>query len=80
MKQFPPMQSRLNLQQLSAFLTLADTGSFGDAAEALVAELDGGRVVAFALFFTNFSTFLCKPGLYLEDLFVEPAQRVNSAS
>ena len=29
----------------------------------------------FALFFTNFSTFLAKPGLYLEDLFVEPEQR-----
>ena len=33
------------------------------------------RVVAFALFFTNFSTFLAQPGLYLEDLFVEPAER-----
>ncbi|MGA0611709.1 GNAT family N-acetyltransferase [Caldimonas sp. KR1-144] len=44
-------------------------------AEALVAQLDDGRVVGFALFFTNFSTFLCKPGLYLEDLFVEPAHR-----
>jgi GNAT superfamily N-acetyltransferase len=43
-------------------------------AEALVAESEG-RVVAFALFFTNFSTFLAQPGLYLEDLFVEPAQR-----
>jgi len=42
--------------------------------EALVAER-AGRVVAFALFFTNFSTFLAKPGLYLEDLFVEPAER-----
>jgi GNAT superfamily N-acetyltransferase len=42
--------------------------------EAVVAER-GGRVVAFALFFTNFSTFLAKPGLYLEDLFVEPEQR-----
>lgn len=42
--------------------------------EAVVAER-AGRVVAFALFFTNFSTFLAKPGLYLEDLFVEPAQR-----
>jgi GNAT superfamily N-acetyltransferase len=31
--------------------------------------------VGFALFFTTFSTFLCKPGLYLEDLFVEPAHR-----
>jgi len=49
---------------------------FGDrpVAEALVAER-AGRVVAFALFFTNFSTFLARPGLYLEDLFVEPAER-----
>ncbi len=44
------------------------------AAEALVVEA-GGRLVAFALFFTNFSTFLARPGLYLEDLFVEPAAR-----
>ena len=43
-------------------------------AEALVVDCDG-RVVAFALFFTNFSTFLARPGLYLEDLFVEPALR-----
>ena len=44
------------------------------AAEALVCEV-AGEVVAFALFFTNFSTFLAKPGLYLEDLYVRPAQR-----
>ncbi|HEX2542754.1 MAG TPA: GNAT family N-acetyltransferase [Caldimonas sp.] len=44
------------------------------AAEAIVAERSG-VVVAFALFFTNFSTFLAQPGLYLEDLFVEPAER-----
>ena len=42
--------------------------------EALIAQR-GGRSVAFALFFTTFSTFLCKPGIYLEDLFVEPAHR-----
>jgi len=42
--------------------------------EAVVVER-AGRVVAFALFFTNFSTFLAKPGLYLEDLFVEPTER-----
>lgn len=42
--------------------------------EALVGELEG-EVVAFALFFTNFSTFLGKPGLYLEDLYVRPALR-----
>jgi GNAT superfamily N-acetyltransferase len=44
------------------------------AAEAVVAEVEG-QVVAFALFFTNFSTFLGKPGLYLEDLYVQPAHR-----
>ncbi len=43
-------------------------------AEAVVAEVEG-RVVAFALFFTNFSTFLGQPGLYLEDLYVQPAHR-----
>jgi GNAT superfamily N-acetyltransferase len=43
-------------------------------AEALVGESDGG-VVAFALFFHNFSTFLGRPGLYLEDLYVQPAHR-----
>lgn len=42
--------------------------------EALVAE-QGGAVVAFALFFTNYSTFLGKPGLYLEDLCVQAARR-----
>lgn len=49
---------------------------FGDkpVVEAIVAEIDG-EVVAFALFFTNFSTFLAKPGLYLEDLYVKPAHR-----
>jgi hypothetical protein len=48
------------------------------AAEVVVAELpvDGApAVVGFALFFTNFSTFLGRPGLYLEDLYVKPAQR-----
>ena len=43
-------------------------------AEAVVGEV-GGQVVAFALFFTNFSTFLGQPGLYLEDLYVQPAYR-----
>jgi GNAT superfamily N-acetyltransferase len=42
--------------------------------EAMIAE-HGGRAVGFALFFTTFSTFLCRPGLYLEDLFVEPGHR-----
>ncbi|WP_233863814.1 GNAT family N-acetyltransferase [Paraburkholderia adhaesiva] len=44
------------------------------AAEALVAE-DAGRVVGYALFFHNYSTFLGRRGLYLEDLYVQPSQR-----
>ena len=49
---------------------------FGEkaVAEAMVAEADG-EVIAFALFFTNFSTFLAQPGLYLEYLYVQPAHR-----
>lgn len=49
---------------------------FGErpAAEAVVGEVDG-VVAAFALYFTNFSTFLGRPGLYLEDLYVQPAHR-----
>lgn len=43
-------------------------------AEVLLAE-EGGIVVGFALFFHSFSTFLSKPCLYLEDLFVIPEHR-----
>src|SRR5436190_5695971 len=43
-------------------------------AEVLLAE-DAGAVVGLALFFHNYSTFRAKPGIYLEDLFVEPAHR-----
>ena len=44
------------------------------SAEVLIAE-EAGVPVGFALFFHNFSTFLGRPGLYLEDLFVRPAFR-----
>ncbi|MEE4272376.1 MAG: GNAT family N-acetyltransferase [Thermoanaerobaculales bacterium] len=49
---------------------------FGErrAAEVILAELDG-EAAGFALFFHNYSTFLARPGLYLEDLFVEPEFR-----
>lgn len=49
---------------------------FGDRpmAEVVLAR-EGGEVVGFALFFHNFSTFLGRPGLYLEDLFVRPEWR-----
>jgi GNAT superfamily N-acetyltransferase len=44
------------------------------AAEVVIAECDG-QPAGFALFFVSFSTFLGKPGLYLEDLFVRPELR-----
>ncbi|MBW4646253.1 MAG: GNAT family N-acetyltransferase [Goleter apudmare HA4340-LM2] len=43
-------------------------------AEAVLAEY-GGQAVGFALFFHNYSTFLTKPGIYLEDLFIIPEFR-----
>ncbi len=43
-------------------------------AEAVIARF-AGEPAGFALFFHNFSTFLGKPGLYLEDLFVRPEYR-----
>lgn len=43
-------------------------------AEAILAESDG-QAVGFALFFHNYSTFLTRPGIYLEDIFVLPEYR-----
>jgi GNAT superfamily N-acetyltransferase len=49
---------------------------FGErpAAEVLIGEIDG-HPAGFALFFSTFSTFEGKPGIYLEDLFVDPEAR-----
>jgi GNAT superfamily N-acetyltransferase len=43
-------------------------------AHALIADWEG-TPGGFALYFFNYSTFLCRPGLYLEDLFVRPVHR-----
>jgi GNAT superfamily N-acetyltransferase len=53
-----------------------EQGLFGKRlfAEAIVAEADE-KAVGFALYFYSFSTFLMKPGIYLEDLFVSPDYR-----
>jgi GNAT superfamily N-acetyltransferase len=49
---------------------------FGESrnAEALIAR-EGGQAVGFALWFHNFSTFVGRRGLYLEDLYVRPEYR-----
>ena len=44
------------------------------AAEVIVAEVDGA-IVGYALFFKSFSTFLARPGIYLEDIYVQPQHR-----
>ena len=53
---------------------LAETLFNRKAAEVLIGEWDGVPV-GFALFFHNYSTFLAKPGIYLEDLYIQPAMR-----
>lgn len=45
------------------------------AAECVIASAESGEPAGFVLFFTNYSTFLARPGLYLEDLFVLPGFR-----
>ena len=49
---------------------------FGEnpSAEILICEVDS-KPAGFALFFTNYSTFLGKAGIYLEDLFIKPEMR-----
>lgn len=45
------------------------------AAEALLIETAGGEAVGYAIFFTTFSTFECRSGIWLEDVYVRPEHR-----
>jgi GNAT superfamily N-acetyltransferase len=45
-------------------------------AEVLIGELDG-KPIGYALYFYNFSTFLGRAGIYIEDIFIRPAYRKN---
>jgi GNAT superfamily N-acetyltransferase len=72
--------------ELAAYEKLADKMT-GDAevlrrslfeqkvAEALLLETADGEAVGYAIFFTNFSTFECRPGIWLEDVYVRPEHR-----
>jgi GNAT superfamily N-acetyltransferase len=66
---------KLAYEMVATETTLRDT-LFGPtpAAQVVIAEVDG-RPAGFALYFFNYSTFLAKPGIYLEDLFVKPEFR-----
>lgn len=67
-------------ERLSDQVTATEQGLretlFGErpAAEVLLASAQN-KTVGFAVFFTNYSTFLARPGIYLEDLFVVPEAR-----
>jgi GNAT superfamily N-acetyltransferase len=64
MAEFQATEEKLNATLFSA----------QPAAECVLAFVDGAAA-GFAVFYTNYSTFLAKPGLYVEDLFVKPAFR-----
>jgi len=75
---FALIQALADYEHLNVTGTLAELEAhlFGDRpyAEALLAEWER-TVAGFALYFYNYSTFLTKPGIYLEDLFVLPPYR-----
>ena len=54
---------------------LLEEGLFDKRAAQVVFAVEDGREIGFALYFHNFSTFLGRPGIYLEDLFVWPECR-----
>ena len=64
------------LDQAVATRELLEAALFAErpAAEAILARA-GGEIVGFALYVFNFSTFVGRPGLYLEDLYVRPQHR-----
>ena len=65
------------LHEVVADETLLRAHLFGErpAAEVLLGFEADGEPMGFALFFQNFSTFLARPGIYLEDLYVRPDKR-----
>ena len=66
---------RLSDQVVGTAVELHDS-LFGQdrSAYALIA-LEDGVPVGYAIYFFNFSTFLCRKGLYVEDVYVEPSRR-----
>ena len=64
------------LHEVVADVAALESSLFGDKphAEVVIAEHQG-QPLGFALFFHNYSTFLGRPGLYLEDLYIQPEMR-----
>lgn len=68
-----PDQVVATAESLARFL-FGDGYGKGPVVDALIGEIDG-VAQGFALYFSNFSTWLSSSGIYLEDLFVRPAAR-----
>lgn len=63
------------LDEVVATEELLEHWIFDEKKAEVIFAVEDGKEVGFALFFHNFSTFLGRAGLYLEDLFVKPAYR-----
>ncbi|MDC7287149.1 GNAT family N-acetyltransferase [Blautia schinkii] len=63
------------LDEVVATKELLEYWIFDEKKAEVIFAVEDGKEVGFALFFHNFSTFLGRAGLYLEDLFVKPAYR-----
>ena len=63
------------LNELVADETTLETWIFDKQKAEVIFALEDGKEVGFALFFHNFSTFLGRAGIYLEDLYVKPECR-----
>jgi len=64
-----PLEAKATLEQIEETIFSANPSAF-----CHVAEVDG-EVIGIAIWFLNYSTWLGKPGIYLEDLFVDPNYR-----
>lgn len=65
------------LDEVVATEALLEEWIFDKQKAEVLFVLESGKEVGFALFFHNFSTFLGRAGIYLEDLFVKPDHRGN---
>lgn len=63
------------LQEVVADQAILEEWIFDKQKAEVIFALEGEKEVGFALFFHNFSTFLGRAGIYLEDLFVKPEYR-----
>ena len=65
------------LSQVEATEKILESSLFDRKKAEVVFPLLDGKEIGFALFFHNFSTFLGKPGLYIEDLYIRPQYRAK---